>query len=137
MKTARILYGLLGVFMPIFIGALHTYAHFADLMTPEVKKFLQAPIMVTGQEQVMFNTWGVISFMMGAAFIVIGLLNFSILRSLPKQTPPPLFAIMAMILYLLCVIFVGFTFDATMQLYGGTFGLVGMLICLFLSVRKK
>lgn len=123
--------------MPIFIGGLHMVAHFQDLIKPEVQEFLQKEIEVTGQTQIMWNTWGVMSVMMGISFIVIGLLNLSTLINTPKMKVVPILSIVAMLVYLIAVIYVGNTFNASMQLYGGVVGMVLTVICLIFTLKAK
>jgi len=136
-KTARILFMIVGCVMPIFIGALHTATHFMDLMTPEVNAFLQKEITILGEPQKLWNTFGIVSFMMGASFIVIGILNISILLKTPKTKPLSTLALVAMIAYQLTVSYVGFEFDQAFQLYGGLFGLLLLLVCLILNLRQS
>ncbi len=135
-KLVRILFTIIGVIMPIFIGLLHTYAHFTDLIKPEVQSHLQQEIMVTGQTQIMWNTWGVMSVMMGISFIVIGLLNISIIRNTNKNSQFPTLPIFAMIFYLSAVIYVGLTFNADMQLYGGIAGMMLTIVCLITNLKS-
>ena len=135
-KLVRILFTIIGVIMPIFIGLLHTYAHFTDLINPEVQSHLQQEIMVTGQTQIMWNTWGVMSVMMGISFIVIGLLNISIIRNTNKNSQFPTLPIFAMIFYLSAVIYVGLTFNADMQLYGGIAGMMLTIVCLITNLKS-
>jgi len=135
-KTAKFIYLLIGTLFPILIGGLHTMVHFSDLNTVEVKAFLDNTLPIMGSPQTYWHTWGMMSFMMGIAFIVIGLLNFSILRQMGKDAFPPIFPLLAMLLYLLCVVYAGHQFEQAPQFYGGLFGLLLTLICLVLSLRK-
>lgn len=134
-KLARILFLLVGCIFPIFIGALHTITHFKDLVTPEIFEYLQKEILILGEAQTIWNAWGTVSFMMGVSFIVIGLINISILKVTSKALP--VLPIVAMIVYLLCVIYVGYTFNGAFQLYGGIVGIILMFICLVLNFRIK
>lgn len=136
-KISKVLYVIIGAIMPIFIGLLHTYAHFTDLVKPQVREYLQKEITVTGETQIMWNTWGVISVMMGISFIVIGLLNISIIRNTDKDKPLPTLPIIAMIFYLSAVIYVGYNFNAAMQLYGGISGMTMAIICLIAHLKSK
>jgi len=136
-KTARTLYFIVGIFFPILTALVHTYAHFKDLMTPTVKEFLSETLMVTGNEQSYFAVWGVVSFMMGGAFFVIGLLNLTIFQMMKKEDYPPIFALISMVIYLICVIYVGQTFNAAQQFYGGIFGMILTSIAIFLTLRGK
>jgi len=136
-KTSRILYLIVGSVFPIFIGALHTFVHFQELVTPEVKEVLQHQISITGKIQPMWASWGIMSVMMGMSFIVIGLLNIHIFNKLSKDEYPPTMGILAMIVYLLSVIYVGHEFEAAEQFYGGLFGLTLITICAILKIRNK
>jgi len=133
-KIARILYLLVGCIFPIFIGGLHTMTHFSQLLTPDIKEYLQKEFVILGQAQSLWNTWGIVSFMMGASFIIIGLLNISIWR---KNASLPSLAISAMIIYQVCVTYVGFEFNQAFQFYGGIFGLLLLFICLILTLKNK
>lgn len=132
-KISRLLFLLVGVLVPIFIGLLHTYAHFKDLMQPHVEVILSKEITVMGEPQILMHTLGVVSFMMGASFITIGLLNMAWIKS--AKTIPAM-AYLAMALYQLSVIYVGANFEQGFQLYGGSFGLLVLIISFILSKRK-
>lgn len=134
-KISRILFIIVGAIFPIFIGGLHTFTHFSQLITPEIKAFLQKEFVILNQSQSLWNAWGVVSFMMGASFIVIGILNISILKKTPKVEALPILAIIAMLIYQICVIYVGHEFEQAFQFYGGIFGLILLLICL--ATRQK
>ena len=137
MKAARTLYLIIGAIFPISIGLLHTYSYFKDLITPAVKEFLNETLMVLGNEQSYFDTWGFVNFMMGAGFIVIGLLNLTIFQMMKKEDYPPIFALLSMVISLLCSIYAGHTFNAPPQFYGSIFGLMLTLIAIFLTLRKN
>ena len=66
MKAARIIYLMVGVIAPIFTGGLHTATHFSELTTPEIKSYLQKQVEILGNQQSLWNAWGVISIMMGS-----------------------------------------------------------------------
>lgn len=136
-KIPRVLFLIVGCIFPIFIGGLHTTTHFVELVKPEIHDYLQKEVVILGQEQALWNTWGIVSFMMGVSFIIIGLLNISILKSVPKTNPLPLLSIIAMILYQLSVIYVGYEFEQGFQFYGGIFGLILISICLMLTLKNK
>ena len=74
-RIARVLYFIVGCFLPILIGGLHLFVHFQELVKPEVFKLLQKEVFILGKIQPLWNTWGITSFMMGASFIVIGIIN--------------------------------------------------------------
>ncbi len=136
-KMARVLYLIVGAVFPVFIGLLHTITHFADLVKPEIREYLRKEVVILGQEQALWNTWGIVSFMMGASFMVIGLLNIALLRSIPKNSTLPIVAILAMVIYQLCVIYVGYEYDQVFQFYGGIFGLTLISICLALALKMS
>lgn len=136
-KAPKILFLIVGVIFPIFIGALHTFTHFNDLLTPEIHDYLQKEVMILGQSQTLWKSWGIVSFMMGISFVTIGLLNLSILNNTPKNRRLPLIPIIAMGFYQICVVYVGFEFSNGFQLYGGIFGFVLTFICLFLTIKTN
>lgn len=123
--------------MPITVGIIHTYVHFSDLLSPEIQDYLEKDFYYSGKEQPLWDAWGIANFMMGISFLVIGLLNIYIYRSLSKTDFPPLPAIFAMLVYILGVIFVGVQFQQSFQLYGGITGLILLSISLFLTLRKS
>jgi len=136
-QIARILFLIVACIFPIFIGVLHTATHFTDLVTPEINQYLQKEVIILGTKQPLWNTWGIVSFMMGASFIVIGLLNSSILKRTAKTISLPILAIVAMLIYQICVTYVGYQFEQGFQFYGGIFGLTLIVICLILSIKHK
>jgi len=136
-KLATTFYWLVGVIFPVLIGLLHTWVHFTDLTTPAVETALQVPISLIGEQQAAWKTWGIVSFMIRTSFVFIGLLNIILLRQRPAGAPPPLAGWLVMLLYLTCVVYVGVTFAAPPQLYGGIFGLVLGVIGLGLSLRGQ
>lgn len=128
---------LVGTIFPILVGALHTFAHFKYLVTPEVQRLLDDSITIFQEEQSVYNTWGLVSFMMGISFIVIGIGNYAIYRKIPDGNKPPILALLAMIIYLISVIYAGSTFGALPQLYGGIFGIVMLAISVLIPNNNK
>lgn len=136
-KIARILFLIVGCIFPLFIGGLHTLTHFRELLTPEIFDYLQKEVPLLGEKQTLWNVWGMVSFMMGASFIVLGLLNISISKLIPKTKALPVFPIVAVILYQLCVIYVGYEYKGAFQFYGGILGIILISICLILTLSIK
>ncbi len=136
-NTARIIYLIIGAVFPILIGALHTYVHFDELITAEVQTKLSDTIPIHGEPELLYNTWGLMSFMMGASFIIIGLLNIGTFSRMKKEDYPPFSALFAMVVYLLCVIYAANEFSATEQFYGSIFGLILTAIAIFLTIKKQ
>lgn len=136
-KLSKHLYFLVGIVFPIFIGLLHLFAHFKYLVTPSVQKALNQPILIFNEEQIMYNTWGVMSVMMGTAFITIGLLNIVILKQAKDKNHPPVFALIGMLFYLITVVYIGITFNAKPQLYGSIFGIICIMISFGLIFSNK
>jgi len=134
-KSARVTYLIIGSVFPILIGALHTFTHFNELTTSEVQQLLSRTIPINGQAQTLWNTWGIMSFMMGFAFIVIGLLNISIYQRLSKDECPPISTLFVMVVYLLGVMYAANKFEQPVQLYGGIFGLLLTSSCIFLCIK--
>lgn len=136
-KIANILYLLLGTIFPLLIGALHTAVHFKDLTTSELHQRLSGSIEIMGSPQGIWNTWGLMSFMMGVSFIIIGLLHLAIIRKNTWRNYPSIPGVLAIVLYLGCVIYAGKTFQALPQYYGGAIGLALAMICLGISLRGR
>ncbi len=135
-KIAKILYGINSLTC-IFIGSLHTIAHYSDLATEELKTILNHKIVVTGIESNIWHLWQGMSLMMGFLLIIIGILNLSIIKNSGKDKYPPISASIIMILMLLGVIYMGINYFSAWQVYGGIFGIILQSICLFLSIQKK
>jgi len=132
-RAANIIFIIVGIIMPIGIGALHTFVHFNDLVKDNVQQALSEPKLTMGTEQPLWNIWALMSFMMGISFIIIGLLNISALRRNRGQYPP-LMNIIVMMLYLSCVIYVGHTYQ---EFYGGIIGMLLSLLCLGMVIKGR
>lgn len=135
-KLAKILYGMNSVTC-IFIGLLHTYAHYTDLITADVKKLLNHDIVVTRQASNIWDLWQGMSLMMGFLLIIVGLLHLLIISRLKNEDYPPIGASVIMILMLVGVIYSGVYFFGALQVYGGIGGISLQSICLVLSIMKK
>lgn len=133
-KTTNIIYLIFGAVMPILIGCLHTWAHYNDLTTDEVKNLLSDTIIVTGQIQIVYNTWGLMSFLMGFSFIIIGLLHCTLIRHRGWNRYPSIAGCLLILLCLLGSVYVGSTFHAIPQYYGGIVGTLVMILCIILSI---
>ena len=122
--------------MPIFVGVLHGIVHFTQLNSREVQTALAANIEIMGESQSLWNTWGIMSFMMGMAFIVIGLLNISTFLNLNSWEVPPPGSFLITLFYLACVIYAGYNFDQSLQFWGGIFGFVALGIAFVISISQ-
>ncbi len=136
-KSARIIFLIFGSIAPILIGLLHTKVHFQELLTPEIFEMLSAEVPMNGRPTRLWNAWGLVSFMMGGAFIIIGLLNAAAYKRLGKYEFPPVSNIVIMMLYLGMVIYAAGTFNALEQFYGSIGGMTFMSIALILTLRGK
>jgi len=128
-KTAKVLYGINGI-TNVFIGVLHTMAHYSDLVTPLIEEKLNFTATVSGIESNVYNLWQGMSLMMGLLLITVGALHLLILFRLPKNQYPPIGASIIMILMLFAVIYAGYNFFGAWQVYGGIMGIVLQLSCL-------
>lgn len=135
-KLAKILYTINSTTC-IFIGLLHTHAHYKELVTNELKNLMDHEIVVTGIATNVFQLWQGMSLMMGLLLIIIGLSHLLILKELTKEQYPPVGGSMIMILMLIFVMFAGYHYFGGWQVYGGGAGLVVQSICLILSIRKS
>jgi len=136
-KLSRILFLIFGIIAPILIGALHTFTHFNELVQPEVKALLINEIPINGQSIPLWNSWGLMSFMMGMCFIIIGGLNITTFRRLTKEEYIPAGSIFWMIVYTACAMYGGYQFNAIPQLIGGMIGGISLTICLIITLFKK
>lgn len=134
-KIAKILYALNSVTC-IFIGAAHTFAHYTDLITLELKEMMNHSVTVTGLESNVWQLWQGMSLMMGLLLIIIGLSHLLILRGLKKEEFPPIGGSLILMLMLVFVIYAGLNFFSAGQVYGGSAGFILQSICLVLSIRK-
>jgi len=136
-KIANILYLVLGAIFPLLIGALHTAIHFKDLITIEIQQLLSGSIEIMGVPQSIWKTWGLMSFMMGVSFIIIGLLHLAIIHKNSWKNYPSIPGLLATVLYLICVIYAGKTYEAFSQYYGGVIGLLLVLLSLGVSIHGR
>ena len=134
-KIINVLFLLIGVIFPILIGGLHTLTHFQTLTSTAVQEKLSETFILFDKEESLYLTWGIMSFMMGVTFIIIGLLNGETYRRILQQKASPLTPMLIMSLYLACVIYAGYTFQQMPQFIGGIVGLCLAVICILLSVR--
>jgi hypothetical protein len=135
-KLQRLIFVLFGIIGPIATGALHLFVHFKELVILKVEVMLQNEITIMGDQVLLSNTWGLMSFMMGAAFIVIGLLNLVTYIAHGQGQRIPAGYFLVMMIYGACVVYVGLKFDGAMQLYGGVVVLVALTLGLVLSLRR-
>ncbi|MEM1127746.1 MAG: hypothetical protein AAGI71_13925 [Bacteroidota bacterium] len=136
-QISRVLYVVFGILAPCGIGGLHLLVHVQDLTTPAVQELLAHPIAVAGAMQLAWHTWGVMSVMMGASFIIIGLLNVQLFRALPRHRAPSVPMVLVMMGYLACVVYVGYAYEAVPQRYGGIVGLIALAVALGPHLRPR
>ncbi|MEL6193935.1 MAG: hypothetical protein AAFR66_17875 [Bacteroidota bacterium] len=134
-KISNTLFLLVGVIFPILIGGLHTLTHFQALTSTLVQEKLGETFILFDKEESLYLTWGIMSFMMGVAFVIIGLLNAETFRRILQQKASPLIPMIIMSLYLACVIYAGYTFQQMPQFIGGIIGLCLAVVCILLSLR--
>lgn len=135
-KLAKTLYTINSITC-IFIGLMHTNAHFQDLVTAEVAGLLNHEIVVSGINSNIYDLWQGMSLMMGLLLIIIGLLHLLIIRRLEGNEYPPIEGSLIMILMLDFVIYTGYYFFSSWQVYGGVVGIIIQSICMVLTFRKK
>jgi len=135
-KIAKIAYCINGITC-VFIGVLHTIAHYTDLKTESVKKLLNHEIIVSGTNSNIWDLWQGMSLMMGFLLIIIGMLHLLILTSIKKNDYPPLGISLIMIFMLLGVIYTGYNFFGAWQVSGGIAGIILQSICLTLTILKR
>lgn len=131
---ARISFLVIACRIPLIIGAMHLYVHFSDVMTPEVKTYLDKEILILNNFKNLWDTLGVVSFMMGISYMAVGLLNSYLYMKLPKAHFPPLTPILVMIGFQCCVTYVGYEYEQGFQLWGGLLGVVLLFVLLILKL---
>ena len=136
-RVSKIIFLLTGCIFPIFIGSLHTITHFNDLVTPEIQAYLHKEFSILNNPQPLWYTWGTVSFMMGILFFFLGLTNGSIIKKLSKSERPPPIPVIAILLFQICVTYVGYEYDQHFQFYGGIFGGTLVLICLAIALTQN
>lgn len=136
-KLTNFLFLLIGSILPILIGALHTLTHFQTLSSPTLQQKLSGTFILFDKEEVLYQTWGIMSFMMGVAFIIIGLLNAETYQRILQGKATPLRPMLIMILYLACVVYAGHEFQQMPQFIGGIVGLCLAGICILLSMKAS
>lgn len=137
LKLVRMVFVFFAVLVPMMIGLLHSYVHFDELTIEAVKDMMSFEVSVLNKPSVAWNSWGLMSFMMGGSFVVIGLLNLSAFLRLKVNAFPPISNMLVMCFYLACVVYASMTFEAKPQLYGGAVGLIFMLVILVITLIQK
>jgi len=135
-KLARVLYGMNSITC-IFIGVLHTYAHYNELATDVIKELLNHNITVTGQEANIWQLWQGMSIMMGVLLIFVGLLHLLLLSKVKRENYPSIGGSILMILMLLSIMYVWNLHEGPWQVYGGAFGILLQSVCLGFSIRNR
>jgi len=137
LKTARALQWFVGIAY-ILIGLLHTDVHFRELAAEpyglELSKIQGLELM--GQEANVWKLWQGFSLAMGGCFVIVGLLNVSVLLNSKGEFLPISFLLVMLLMLLLGAVSGGYYFGNA-QLYGGLFGLVLQGVALFLTIRSR
>lgn len=136
LKTARILQWVVAICY-ILIGLLHTDVHFRELASEayglELSKIQGLELM--GQEANVWKLWQGFSLAMGGCFVIVGLLNVSVLLNSKGQFLPLSFLFIMLLMLLMGAVSGGYYFGSA-QLYGGMFGLALQSVAIVLTVRS-
>jgi len=108
----------------ILIGLTHTYAHYAELVSDDIKRTLDKEIVVMGTESNIWDLWQGMSLMMGILLIIVGLIMTMTILNLKKIESPPINISLIFILMLITVVYSGINYFGTAQIYGGIFGII-------------
>lgn len=135
-RLAKVLYTINSITC-IFIGLLHTHAHYTSLVSEELAEVMNHTVLVTGTDANVYNLWQGMSLMMGLLLIIVGLSHLLILKQLAKNDFPPIGGSLILILMLVFVIYAGYHFFGGWQVYGGGMGILLQGTCLILSIRGK
>lgn len=135
-SLAKVLYGANGIAC-MFIGLLHILVHFQDLITDEVRTSLDQEILVSGNPANIWKLWQGMSMMMGYLLIVIGIFNVYILFKLKPNENPSVGVSLILMLMLIGVMYTGYFFFGSWQIYGGGAGFLLQSLCLYISLTHK
>ncbi len=135
-QLAKISYGINGITC-VFIGILHTIAHFRDLKTEQIQRLLNHEVVVSGTEANIWDLWQGMSLMMGYLLMILGMIHLLILRRTSKSEYPPVGGSVLMILMLIGVIYTGYYYFGAWQVSGGTAGIMLQSICLLVTLWDK
>ena len=138
MKLSRTLFTI-GNILFILIGVLHTVVHYRTLVASELEQAMsQIPaIQLTTRTAEVWDLWEGQSLTMGILLIVIGLLNIFTLKSLGKTAFPPKVISLIMMILIGFIIYTGFAFFGTVQIYGGIVGLGLYGTALWLAMKEE
>lgn len=131
LKFSRTVFLVLGCRIPLIIGAMHLYVHFHSLVHPNIEIYLKNGARVSSITEPLWETWGILSFMMGWGSMVIGVLNSSIFIGLSKLHFPLIVPLVTMWGYYLGVLYMGWEYEQHFQFYGGLIStiLLSMALC--------
>lgn len=135
-RLSKILYTINSITC-IFIGLLHTHAHYTSLVSADLSEMMNHTVVVTGMETNVYNLWQGMSLMMGLLLIIVGLSHLLIINKTGKDAFPPIGGSLILILMLVFVIYAGYNFFGGWQVYGGAMGILLQSICLVLSIKRK
>jgi len=135
-KVARGIYWYNGIAF-LFVGALHTFTHYQQLLTPSLKTMMDHGLKVNGESSNVWELWQGMSLMMGLSFIIIGLFNLSTILNIARENYPPINTTLTMILMCLFVTYSGYHFFSPIILGGGVFGLLLQIVCLFILLKNR
>lgn len=123
LKLSKGLFLLNGI-ISILIGVTHTYAHYAELVSDDIRRRLDKEIVVMGSDSNIWDLWQGMSLMMGILLIIVGLMMVMIILNLKKTEYPPTNISIVFILMLITVVYSGINYFGSAQIYGGIFGII-------------
>ena len=136
-KFSRAIHWMLGIGF-IFIGSLHLQAHYSKLLNVETANLMAQEVPGMPEMGVTYYQLYIgFSFMMGVSFVIIGLLNLVLMKSLAKDAFPAMATTISMIILMSCVAYSGLHFFGAMQLYSGSLMSVLLTISLVLKLTNK
>ena len=103
MNTARTAFLIFACIASMLIRGLHLLTHFGQLNTSEFQFMLSAEITDTEQKESLWNTWYLMTFIIGVAFSITGLLHWIIWRIKNTYKRLPTGNIATMLVSLVCV----------------------------------
>lgn len=133
-KFSRVIQWMLGIGF-VFIGILHLHAHYTQLINEQTANMMAQEVPEMGVSY--YQLYIGMSFMMGVCFIVIGLLNIFLAKTIEKDAYPSIATTIPMIILMSSVAYCGYNFFGPMQLYSGAIMSGLLIITLFFSLTNK
>lgn len=137
-KRARTTY-IAGSIGFLFIGALHTTVHLAELAgTVLESRFRElGTIDVNGTTAESWDLFQGTSLLMGFFSIALGFVDLGALQAVGRDALPPVLVAVANVIMLGSIVAIGALYLGPLQVYGGLFGIALFTVTIVAGVRKE